>query len=68
MYILQYVAASLQARPETPKEEYICLDHTEKKIGPEGGKIEVVPETWIVIDKNTFSSPTIVKVQVTTKS
>ena len=55
---------STEKRPETPEEEYDCLNETGGRIGPEGGRLEVLPGTWVIIDKDTFSFPSYVKVQV----
>ena len=55
---------STEKRPETPEEEYDCLNETGGRIGPEGGRLEVLPGTWVIIDKDTFSYPSYVKVQV----
>ncbi|XP_067950294.1 uncharacterized protein [Watersipora subatra] len=59
-------APLLQPRPETPQEEFHCLNETSGRIGPEGGRLEVLPGTWIIIDKGTFSFPTFVRVQAYT--
>jgi len=50
-------------QPVLLKDEYHCLNETSKRIGPEGGRIEVLPDTWVVIDKETFTQPSLVKVQ-----
>ena len=53
-----------QVQNEVEEEEYHCLNETGGRIGPEGGRIEVMPGTWVVIDPKTLDLPTFVKVQV----
>lgn len=41
-----------------------CLSETGGNVGPEGARLEVLPGTWITIDKGTFPTQTHVSVQV----
>ena len=51
-------------KTEIVKEEYHTLTQSGGRIGPEGGRLEVLPDTWVTIEPDTFDQPTFVAVQV----
>jgi len=65
--------SDFMARQSTPiqddeAEDYQCLSQTGGRIGADGGRLEVMPGTWMVIHPGTFDYPTFVSVQAFTSS